>query len=97
MNDLEKKKSILGKIKPDLKKQYGVIKIGFFGSYVRGEYGTNSDLDILVTLDGTIGLLKFIELENYLAQIFKVPVDLVIEENLRPHVSNNILKEVIYI
>ena len=33
--------------KPELEK-FGVSKIGLFGSYVRGEQSTTSDIDILI-------------------------------------------------
>jgi len=31
-----------------LKKQYGVKKIGIFGSYIRGENKIDSDLDVFI-------------------------------------------------
>ncbi len=97
MKELEKKKQLLNKIKTDLKSQYGVTRIGIFGSHARDEAHEDSDIDILVDLDGSIGLMKFVELENYLSEILGCKVDLVISENLKPQIGKNILREVIQI
>ena len=35
------------------KKRKDVQKIGYFGSYARGDWGVGSDLDIVVILDGS--------------------------------------------
>lgn len=97
MNELEKKKQLLNKVKNDLKSQYGVTRMGIFGSHVRDEVHEDSDIDILVDLDGSIGLMKFVELENYLSKILECKVDLVISENLKPQIRKNIFREVIQV
>jgi len=80
-----------------LKEKYGVKEIGIFGSYVSGEYKEKSDLDILVEFeeDAKIGLLKFVNLENYLSDLIGVKVDLVEKSALKPRIGKNILREVI--
>ena len=45
-----------------LSEQYQVKSLGMFGSYVRHEQSTSSDLDLLVAFNEMPGLLKFIEL-----------------------------------
>lgn len=97
MNSLEIKKQLLKEHKHDLKLKYGVTKIGIFGSHVRNEAHEYSDIDILVDLDGTIGLMKFIEMEHYLGKLFGRKVDLVISENLKPRIGEIILQEVVYV
>jgi len=62
---------ILQSQKPFLAHSYGIESLGVFGSYVRRE---QSDLDLLVTFNETPGLLKFIELENYLSDLLGVKV-----------------------
>jgi len=42
----------------------------------------------------TPGLLKFIELENYLTDILGVKVDLVMRDALKPRIGQRILEEV---
>ena len=53
-----------------------------------------SDLDLLVSFDDTPGLLKFIEMENYISDLLGVKVDLVMREALKPGIDERILKEV---
>lgn len=86
-------------IKDTLRKEYGVREIGVFGSYVRGEYRKNSDLDILVEFeeDAKMDLIKFVELEDYLPDLLGIKVDLVMKSVLKPRIGKHILKEVIYL
>lgn len=54
-------KNILQQHKPELSEKWKVKSLGIFGSYVRGEAGKGSDLDLLVEIDDPkMGLLKFI-------------------------------------
>src|SRR5664280_2157132 len=59
---------------PEIREKYSVSYLGVFGSYVRGEQTSDSDLDILVEFDKTPGLLKYIELEYYLIYIPTPPL-----------------------
>ena len=97
-NTLKELTDILKKNETDLIKRYGISKIGVFGSYIRNEAREDSDLDILVEFkrDTDIGLLKFVELENYLSDLLVVRVDLVEKSGLKPRIGKHILKEVIY-
>jgi len=89
--------NILKEHKEELKKKYGIKEIGIFGSYVRGEYKKKSDLDILVEFeeDARIGLLKFVNMENYLSELIGAKVDLVEKSALKPRIGKHILKEVV--
>ncbi len=89
--------NILKEHKEELKEKYEVKEIGIFGSYVRGEYKGKSDLDILVEFeeDAKIGLLKFVNMENYLSELIGVKVDLVEKSTLKPRIGKHILKEVV--
>ncbi len=78
-----------------LSEQYQVKSLGVFGSYVRHEQSTGSDLDLLVAFNETPGLLKFIELENYLTDLLGIKVDLVIQEDLKSRIGKRILHEVV--
>lgn len=40
----------LRKMKPDLARQYGVSRIGVFGSAARGQMRDDSDIDVVVEL-----------------------------------------------
>ena len=80
---------------PELREAYGVRNLGLFGSCVRGEARKSSDIDLLVGFDQTPGLLKFVELEQYLSDLLGVKVDLVMEGALKPRIGERILSEVI--
>jgi uncharacterized protein len=85
------KKSLAKKIISELEKrreqikQFGVTKIGLFGSYLHGKQKRGSDIDLLVTLDDE-GYKKYFDLWNYLDKSLKRKVDLVIEKDLYPRV-----------
>jgi predicted nucleotidyltransferase len=91
--------NILKEHKGELEEKYEVKEIGVFGSYVRGEHKGKSDLDILVEFEdeAKIGLLKFVNMENYLSDLLGVKVDLVEKSVLKPRIGKHILKEVMTI
>jgi predicted nucleotidyltransferase len=74
MKTLEEIKRILAEHKSEIRKKYGVVIVGFFGSYARGEQNETSDVDIIVELERPIGL-KFYELCDYLENILGIKVD----------------------
>ena len=67
---------ILALEKEELRARFGVKNIGIFGSWVRGEQVTTSDLDILVEFEHPIGW-EIVDLHEYLEEILGVKVDLV--------------------
>lgn len=79
---------------PELKEKYYVSYLGIFGSYIRGEQKSESDLDILVEFSKTPTIFKFVNLENHLAEALGVKVDLVMKEALKPNIGKHILSEV---
>ena len=80
-----------------LAERYGVKSLGVFGSYIHRQQRPESDIDLLVGFDEPLGLLKFIELENYLTDLLGVKVDLVMKDALKPTIGKRILSEVIQI
>jgi predicted nucleotidyltransferase len=59
--------------------RYDPLRIGLFGSYVRGERSKISDIDILVRFRETHSLLQLIRMENELSELLGIKVDLVTE------------------
>ena len=94
---LDEIKEIIKKHKKELKREYGVKKIGVFGSFVRGEAKGESDIDILVEFEKPIGFFKFLELEEYLSDLIGEKVDLVSKKALKPHMGRYILEEVVMV
>jgi hypothetical protein len=82
--------------KPYLYEKYGVTEIGIFGSYVRGEQQSDSDIDILVTLTDppSISLLDLVALQYYLSDLLEMEVDIAVKGNLRKRIGQRILSEV---
>ena len=95
MTHIEGFKKILQASKEELNKKYGVIEIGIFGSYVKNEQNDTSDIDILVDFNKPIDLLTFVNLQNYLSDLLKIKVDLVMKKALKPKIGQRILQEVI--
>ena len=80
---------------PTLRTRYLVREIGLFGSYVRQGEHSGSDLDVLVTFDEPPSLLRFLELENLLADRLGLPVDLVMRDALKPRIGSRILRDLV--
>jgi uncharacterized protein len=93
MKALREMKNIISEHKLKLRDAYGVDKIGFFGSYVRGEHDEKSDIDILVEFEKPIGFFKFLRLERHLSDLLGVKVDLVTRKALKPRIGKKILQE----
>ncbi len=70
----EKVRGILRRELPYLKDNFGVGRIGLFGSFAKGEQRADSDIDILIEFEKPIGL-KFVELAEYLEKVLGREVD----------------------
>ena len=91
--DIENK---LQEIKPVLRDQFHVSKIGYFGSFVNGHQTNNSDLDLLVEFSQPVGW-GFFTLERFLEQALGLPIDLVTKNALKERIKEPILNQVVYI
>ena len=83
----------LQELKPLLEKKYKVSEISVFGSFVRGDETQTSDLDILVSYSEIPDLFSFIELMQFLEEILRIKVDLVMRDDLKPRIAKHILAE----
>jgi len=88
---------IIRKSKPEMEAQYGVQRLGLFGSYVREKQRKRSDIDILVTFKRDVDLFDFLDLREYLENKLRAKVDLVMESALKPAIGKRILSEVEYV
>lgn len=59
-------------------RRYKIKKLSFFGSVLREDFTSESDIDVLVEFEPgqKIGLLKMAHMENELSYIFERKVDL---------------------
>ena len=65
MADLKTIKQMLVQLKPELVDKYHVSSIGLFGSVVRDDFTSSSDIDIIVDFSDPI-VIEFIDLDNYI-------------------------------
>ena len=87
--------TLLREHEPEIKKRFGVAKIGIFGSFVRGEARPDSDMDVLVTFrkDGET-FAHYIDCKFYLEDLFGRKVDLVMKGAIKKRLKPYILGEV---
>jgi predicted nucleotidyltransferase len=87
----------LSAFKREFGRQYGITKLGIFGSVARQENTEDSDIDIVVEVEKPTLSLMY-ELREMLKSIFKCEVDLVrFRSTLRPLFRSNILNDVVYV
>lgn len=90
---LEEVKKALLAHKSELKDQE-VKSLSVFGSVARGEAGPESDVDLLIEFDRSIGIFHFIHVQNYLEDLLGgVKVDLVIRDAVFEELKDDIYGE----
>ena len=85
---------VLAKHRDELRAM-GILKIGIFGSYLRGNPTSGSDIDLLVTLDNS-SFDAYMDVKFLLEDLFQCKVDLVLEKTLKPRLRPYVLAEVEY-
>jgi len=86
----------LARDKSELQKRFKVSKMALFGSYARGDQQPDSDVDILVEVDPSIGL-DFVTLANQIEKLLGTTVDLVSIRAINPKAMKLIEKELVYV
>ena len=76
-------------------RQFGVRRLGLFGSYAKGTEMPDSDLDFIVEFK-TKSFDAYMDLKFYLEKLFKRRVDLVLSDVIKPRLRPTILKEAVY-
>ncbi len=74
-----------------------VQKAWVFGSFARGEQREDSDIDILVAFDPTVGLLQYSAIYTDLKELLGREVDLVQDGALKPYAATTVDHEKILI
>ena len=73
----------------------GVISIGLFGSFVRGDQNPESDIDLLVEFSPEKHTFdNFMDVSFLLEDLLGRKVELITPEALSPYIGPHILKEV---
>ena len=85
---------------PVLATEYGVKRIGLFGSYVQSQADEDSDIDIVVEFEQPIGF-RFIEFAEYLEHLLGGRVDVLtpagIEGIRRTGVAEDTAGSILYV
>jgi len=95
-----KRDIILGRLDElllELKKNYKVKEIGLFGSVVRNEYKTGSDIDFLVEFEKGADLFDLAALGIFLEDEFGTKVDIISKRAVRDELKSRIFSEVVYV
>ena len=94
------KEYILSEMKQHKSELYGlgVVKIGLFGSYARGEQSEKSDIDILIEFAPDKERFdNYMIVYDILENLFRnEKVEIVTKNGLSPYIGPQILKEVMY-
>jgi predicted nucleotidyltransferase len=86
--------SRLRAVLPELRRDYPLGRMALFGSVARGDSDLDSDVDILVEVDPTIGL-GFVTLAERLEMVLGRKVDLVSRRAIKPAMWRQIEPELI--
>lgn len=74
---------------------HGGQNVRVFGSVARGQFGPDSDVDLLVKLDTGRSLLDLIAIKQDLEDLLGCAVDVVTEAALSPYIREQVLKETV--
>jgi predicted nucleotidyltransferase len=87
----------LQQFKRQYSSEYGIERIGIFGSVARGEQTANSDIDIYYE-GKSLGLKSLVQFPMELEKFLGAPVDVVRKHNnLRPSFVKRIMKDIVYV
>ena len=82
--------------KDEMHEKFGLVKIGLFGSYARGEEREDSDIDLAVEIKSSNKFRSFFGLKAYLEDGLQKKIDMGIESSIKPIVQQYIEKEIEY-
>ena len=85
---------------PYLNTEFGVRRIGLFGSYSTGNPDENSDVDIIAEFEKPIGF-RFIEFAEYIEKLFDRKADILTPAGLNSirnkQVADEIKRTIVYV
>lgn len=96
MKQLSDIKKILEQVKPEIAQKYHVHTLGLFGSVVRDDFSSASDIDIVVDFSQPVGI-EFVDLAAFLEKRLQRKVDLVSKNGIKETYFNAIEGEIVYV
>jgi len=98
MKDTEEIVEYLRTNKEVLRNNFGVIRLGIFGSFVSRTQHISSDIDLVVEFEkGKKNIHAFLRLKRFLEKEFARKVDMGFEHSLKPVVRENIKGRILYV
>lgn len=94
---LDEIRNILHNKKNYFEEKYFVDKFLLFGSYAKNQQTSESDIDLLVSFTKPVDMFDFIDLQDFLSELFNKKIDLGTINGLKKFVKDKILKEAIII
>jgi len=90
---------LLQEKQPYLAAEFGVSRIGLFGSYAKGLPDETSDIDLVIEFDRPIGF-RFVELVDYLENLLGRKVDVLTPAGIQSirleRVAREITQSIVY-
>jgi predicted nucleotidyltransferase len=85
---------------PFLRDEFGVRRIGLFGSVARGDDTAASDVDIVAEFDRPLGL-RFVEFSEHIEQLLGRPADVLTPAGVagirNPRIAHSIGTSLVYV
>jgi len=97
VNEREKILSELKSLKKDLEILYGIEKIAVFGSVARGDYTSDSDIDIVILQMRRKNGFMIAKARRFLTEKLNRKVDLGLYDSMNPFIKRIIKKDMIYV
>jgi predicted nucleotidyltransferase len=76
-------------------RRLGASHAAVFGSIARGEARSSSDIDVLIDLDGEMGIFEYARLKLYIGELLGGASDVVNRKTLKPLLRDNILRDAV--
>jgi len=102
MENLEKILETLRKHRDEIIQRFGVVRMGIYGSFVRGEESEKSDIDIYVEFDlDKLTFEKYLELIEYLENLIGRKVEIITRDGVEtiriPYIKKEIKENIVYV
>lgn len=81
----------------ELHEQFAVKSLALFGSVARNEATENSDIDLLVEFQTSVGFDGYMNLKFYLEDLFLHPIDLIMKNALESWAKSTVIEEMFYV
>lgn len=84
--------------KPFFQREFGVSRLGIFGSFAFGKITESSDIDVVIEMEkGKKRLHNFLQLKRLLEKETNRKIDLGFESSLKPIIREHIKSKIIYV